>query len=386
MYYSQKRKSQVLTPDFVMSMILFSIILGLGIMLWNVSCEKLTRYYSTEQMQDKALYVSDILLNTPGVPQNWNTSNVMMVGLKENNTDVLDLDKIISFRMLGYNESKRYLGVGSYDFFINITDPETRPLRVGGAITGNAAVFARTGVDNIIKDLLENYYDEWDYYWAGAGEPSNNARYVYYKINATPSTEDGLFSMLVSNISSYKTIIIEGENNVTVTGSEGLALRNFVSEGGVLIDIQDKNNAELINHFPNVPDGETADNSDETGNIIQKDILFIAKDVGESITFESHKFRFNMSDVDKAIVESNGHPGECIVCLWYYGSGKIYYLPDGSDSSGGPIDGMDLDGIELEFGNNETAQSDNIVPVKRLVMVRDGEEIQRGVLNLYMYN
>jgi len=385
MLICKSRKSQVLSPDFIMSIIIFSVILGLGIMLWNTSCEKLTRYYDTEQMQKKVLYVSDILLNTQGVPQNWNTTNVIMVGLKENNTGILDTDKIISFKMLEYNHSKEVLGLGSYEYFINITDPNGGPLKVSGAITGTAAVFARDTNDNIIKQLLENYYDEWDYYWAGPGTPSHNARTMYNSSDATPPNERGLFTMLMSNLSSYDTIIIEAENSFDIDAADKAALKNFVDSGGILIDIKDKKNAQMINHFPGIPDGDAADNSDETGTIIKKDILLVGKDVGETITFESHKFRFNMSDVDKAIVESDGHSGTCVVCRWYYGNGKIYYLPDGSDDSGDPIDGMDMDGIELVFGSNETAQAENIVPVKRFILVRNGQEIQRGIMTLYIY-
>ena len=385
MLICKRRKSQVLSPDFIMSIIIFSVILGLGIMLWNTSCEKLTRYDDTEQMQKKVLYVSDILLNTQGVPQNWNTTNVIMVGLKENNTDILDTDKIISFKMLEYNHSKEVLGLGSYEYFINITDPNGGPLKVSGAITGTAAVFARDNNDNIIKQLLENYYDEWDYYWAGPGTPSHNARTMYNSSDATPPNERGLFTMLMSNLSSYDTVIIEAENSFDIDAADKAALKNFVDSGGILIDIKDKKNAQMINHFPGIPDGDAADNSDETGTMIKKDILLVGRDIGETVTFESHKFRFSISDVDKAIVESDGHSGTCVVCLWYYGNGKIYYLPDGSDDSGDPIDGMDMDGIELVFGSNETTQAENIVPVKRFILVRNGQDIQRGIMTLYIY-
>ncbi|RLG15862.1 MAG: hypothetical protein DRN71_00035 [Candidatus Nanohalarchaeota archaeon] len=340
------------------------------------------RFYDTEQMQKKALYVSDILLNTPGIPPDWNTSNVQMAGFRNVDSSTLDSDKLINFRLLEYNRSKEVLGLRSYDYCINITDPEGMLLKLDGVVTGTAAVFATGTDDNIIKDFLENYQNDWDYYWARPGAvPSNNATHVYQDPN-----QNDLFDVLIDNISSYNTIIIEGINALTVTAADEVKIQNFVSVGGTFIDIQDDHFAQLIKHFANVPDGESADNSDEIGTAIKKDILLPEKDVGETVTFETAKFRFNMSEVDKAIVESDGHAGYCIVCLWYYGSGKIYYLPDGSkDNTKAPVDGMDFDGIELIYGNDETLQADDVVPIRRLITIAGGQVPKIGLMNLYIY-
>ncbi len=379
------RKSQVLSPDFTMSLIIFTAILFLSYTVWNTSQEKSMRFYDTEQMQKKALYVSDILLNTPGIPPDWNTSNVKMAGFRNVDSSTLDIDKLINFRLLEYNQSKEAIGVGSYDYYCGIMDSNDSVLKVGGGVSGTAAIFATTGADNAIKDLLADYYLDWDYYWAGPGSPSNNARYVYNKSDVTPSTEDELFSMLISNISSYDTLVIEGTNSLTITAAHKAALQNFVYLGGTLVDVQDKSNAQLINHFAVVPDGEDALAGDKTGTIIKQDVLFAGREVGEGITFETKKFRFNKSDVDKTIVESDGDSDKCVVCLWYYGSGKIYYMPDGNDGTGSPIQGMDMDGIELVFGNNNTVQADNVVPIRRIITVMDGRIPRIGILNLYIY-
>lgn len=375
-----KRKGQTLSPDFILSLAIFSIILVLSFTLWEISYNKSNWLYNNRQMQNKVQYTTDYLLNTEGIPNDWNSSNVVMIGLKKDDSSALDIDKIINFKLLNYTESKRLMGLNAYDFFINITDPENKPLKVDGAITGTAAVFAKQAVDNVIKDLLENYYNNWDYYWAGPGTPVNNARYVYLNPN-----EDELFHTLLDNISSYDTLIIEGENSLTITNDDKDRLQDFVSTGGTIIDIQDKNNAQVINHFPNIPDGESAENSDITGTLIKKDLLFPGKNIGEGITFETKKFRFNISQVDKTIVESDGNPGKCLVCLWHYNNGKIYYMPDGSDNTGNPIDGMDMDGIELTFGNNDSTTSDDIVPIKRLILIKQSNSIKTGIMNFYLY-
>lgn len=382
---TNNKKAQVLTPDFLMGLVIFTAVLFIGVSIWNISYEKSTWLYENKQMQKKALYISNILINTPGIPENWNTSNVIMAGLKKSNEDSLDPEKLINFRLLEYSHSKTVLGLGSYDYYINTTDTNDMPLKIGGAVTGASAVFARDTNDNIIKQLLQDYYGEWDYYWAGPGSPPNNANTVYYKSDASPPTEHHLFKMMMANMSSYDTIIIEAENTFNPDATDKAVLKTFVNEGGTLIDIKDKGGADIINHFPNVPIGTNSDASDRIGTIIEKDILLPGKEIGETITFESQAFRFNISEVDKAIAESDGHAGYCIICLWYYGSGKIYYLPDGNDNSGNPIEGMDIDGIELTFGNNDTADADNVVPIRRLITVMDGQTPKIGVMNLYIY-
>ncbi|MCK5698773.1 MAG: hypothetical protein KAH93_02925 [Candidatus Aenigmarchaeota archaeon] len=382
------RKSQVLSPDFTMSLVIFTAILFLSYTVWNTSQEKSMRFYDTEQMQKKALYVSDMLLNTPGIPPDWNMSNVKMAGFRDVDSSTLDVDKLINFRMLEYNHSKEVLGLGSYDYCINITDPDGMSLKADGVVTGFAAVFARDSNDDVIKSFMENYQYEWDYYWGGPVAPPNNATTVYDTSDVLPSTEHNLFKLMMANMSSYDTIIIEAENTFNPDAADELALKDFVSGGGTLIDLKDKGVGgvvDTIGHFPNVPLATNADASDRIGTMIERDILMPGVEVGETITFEAQSFRFNISEVDKAIVESDGHPGYCTVCLWYYGSGKIYFLPDGSDNTGTPIEGLDLDGIELIFGYNGTFQADDVVPIRRLITVTGGQDPKIGLMNLYIY-
>lgn len=378
---TSNRKGQMLSPDFVLGLVIFSIVLIIGFTLWDVSYRRSVWFYDIELMQDKALYASSKLLNTPGVPQDWDTTNVVMVGLKDNESLALDADKILNFRRLGYNNSRELLGIGSFDYYINVTDSSGKQLKIDGVVHGIAAVFASQGGDNVIKDLLQNYDEGWDYYWASGGVvPPNSARYVYQDSNA-----DDLFDALRDNLSSYDTVIVEGANSVSLDAADDTALQNFVYNGGTLIDIQDEDDAEIINHFPNVPDGEATVASDIDGTVVNDDILLPGRDIGDNFTFQTRKYRFDVGNVDKTIVESRGNPGKCLVCSWNYGGGHVYYLPDGSEDSGEPIDGMDMDGIELIFGDNSTASADNVAQVKRLVIVMNGDEVKTGLMRFYVY-
>lgn len=377
----KKKKGQVLSPDFILSIFIFTAILFLSYTIWNITYEKSVRFYKTEEMQRKAFYISNTLINTPGIPENWNTTDVRMIGLKNAGDDTLDTEKLISFKLLSYSESKSALGTGSYGYNINITDSVNNPLKIGGATKGTSAVFARDTGNNIIKDLMADYYDEWDYYWAGSITPPNNARQAYNN-----SVEDDLFDILMVNISSYDTIIIEDQSSLTINNDDRTKLQAFVDGGGTLIDIKDKNNAELINHFPNVPIGDASQLGDLTGIITEKDRLFPSSNPGNTITFNQQGYRFDTIDVDKTIVESIGTPGKCIICLWHYGDGKIYYIQDSNkDGSSSPLDDLDMDGIELSFGDDYTSDATSIVPITRLIMIGDINEVRLGIMHLNIY-
>lgn len=378
---TSNRKGQMLSPDFVLGFVIFSMVLIIGLTLWDVSYRRSVWFYDIELMQDKALYASSRLINTPGVPQDWSITNVVMVGLKDNESLALSRDKILGFRRIEYNRSKDLLGIGSFDYYVNVTDSSGKQLKTEGVVHGVAAVFASQAGDNAIKDLLQNYDYAWDYYWVlGGPVPPNNARDAYLDAD-----KDTLFDMMLNNISSYETIIIEGDNDLSPTGLQETALRNFVYDGGTLIDIQDKGDAIIIKHFPNVPDGEATVGSDIDGTVVNEDVLLPGMNSGENITFQTRKYRFDMGSVDKTIVESRDNPGKCLVCLWNYGSGYVYYMPDASDSSGNPINGLDMDGIEMIFGDNRTASADNLAQVKRLVIVRSGDNVKTGIMRFHVY-
>ena len=372
----------MLGPDFVLGFVIFSIILIIGLTLWDVSYRRSVWSYDIELMQDKVLYASSKLVNTPGVPQVWTTADVVMLGLKDNESLALSRDKILGFKRIGYNRSKELLGIGSLDFYINVTDSDDKQMKVDGAVHGAAAVFASQAGDNAVKDLLQNYDEVWDYYWvdSGAVPPSPGARDVYLDAD-----KDTLFDMLINNISSYDTIIIEGDNDISPIGPQETALQNFVYSGGTLIDIQDRDNAVIIKHFPDVPDGEATVASDIDGTVVNEDILLPGRDIGDNFTFQTNKFRFDMGGVDKTVVESRGNPGKCLICLWNYGDGYVYYIPDASEDSGEAIDGMDMDGVEMLFGDNRTDSADTVLQVKRLVIVMNGDNVKTGLMRFYVY-
>jgi hypothetical protein len=116
-------KAQVWSLDLVISIVVFlSVFLPL-LFAWN--------HVNTQQQQQRllddaertALSVSDALIRTMGMPENWNPGNVNVIGLASEE-NVLDATKVSYLLDMGggdYNRTRTIL-TGGYDFFLNITD------------------------------------------------------------------------------------------------------------------------------------------------------------------------------------------------------------------------------------------------------------------------
>jgi len=72
------------------------------------------------EMNMLALSISDYLVRRPGIPAEWNRSNVEVIGLaREEN--ILDRGKVNEMMSMGYDELKKALGTGNYEAYIELT-------------------------------------------------------------------------------------------------------------------------------------------------------------------------------------------------------------------------------------------------------------------------
>ncbi len=126
---------QALTLDLVIALVIFVFIIGLVITpMWNRSVVEISRSEIMYGMEHALTTVSEQLVRTTGVPENWQYENATVFGLADVKTDfgsrialdrVLDPDKLLRFvenMEEDYNETRNMLlGSGKYDLYINIT-------------------------------------------------------------------------------------------------------------------------------------------------------------------------------------------------------------------------------------------------------------------------
>lgn len=109
--------------DFVASLVIFLLVLIPLLFVWNYINIQNMEQRTFDEIETLALKVSDSLIRTKGIPENWNSSNVNVIGLASEE-NVLNFAKVSEFIYMGNNEytlTKNIL-IGKYDFFFSITD------------------------------------------------------------------------------------------------------------------------------------------------------------------------------------------------------------------------------------------------------------------------
>ena len=112
-------RGQVWSADLVLSSVIFFVAMVMLIFTWNYTSEQINTQASVAEVEGVALFISDSLIRTPGLPDDWNTTNVQVIGLasKEN---IINKTKINRFISLDYETSKNLLGTGGHEFYFSL--------------------------------------------------------------------------------------------------------------------------------------------------------------------------------------------------------------------------------------------------------------------------
>lgn len=114
-------KAQLWSLDFILSIIIFSLILLSILFIWNYTNAEISERLEFKKMKTLALFISDILIRSTGIPENWEENNVKVIGLAENE-NILNKTKVLRFINMDYNTSKRVLGIQLYDYYFKLED------------------------------------------------------------------------------------------------------------------------------------------------------------------------------------------------------------------------------------------------------------------------
>lgn len=117
------KKAQVWSLDFVVSVVIFLMALIPLLFVWDYVNAQKQQQMLFDEAENIALSVSDALLRTKGLPENWNTTSVNVIGLasKENILNITKVSYLLAMGSSDYNMTRAILS-GGYDFFLNITD------------------------------------------------------------------------------------------------------------------------------------------------------------------------------------------------------------------------------------------------------------------------
>ena len=112
-------RGQVWSTDFVISAVIFLLALALVVFAWNYSSLRISQQNELVPAESTLIMVSDALIRTPGIPQDWNITSVTSIGLASDE-NVLDTDKLDMFINMSYEYSKSILGLERYHYYFRL--------------------------------------------------------------------------------------------------------------------------------------------------------------------------------------------------------------------------------------------------------------------------
>ena len=130
------KKAQIFSTDLVLSMIVFEIMIIFIFSIWNLYTVRLAQDINSKDLGITTFEVCEILISNQGIPENWqeNPSNVTTIGLASN-TNSLSQEKINSFLIQDYNQTKEKFNIERFEFNFKILDLNNNLLNSTGLNT-----------------------------------------------------------------------------------------------------------------------------------------------------------------------------------------------------------------------------------------------------------
>ncbi|MFH1978469.1 MAG: hypothetical protein ABIJ92_04030 [Candidatus Aenigmatarchaeota archaeon] len=130
-------RGQLWSTDFIVSATMFFTVLFLVIFVWNYTNTQGRERLEFNSIETLALTVSDAIIRTPGLPEDWNASNVRVLGIASDD-NVLNSTKVLRFVNLPYSNSRALISQ-KYQFYFELRNTT-------GEIIENSGTNLTTGV------------------------------------------------------------------------------------------------------------------------------------------------------------------------------------------------------------------------------------------------
>lgn len=115
---SRQGKGQAFAPDFLASIVILGFMLSIFLVSWNSIVDAQIADQGERELYQQGERTMKNILNSPGSPENWNSSNVEVVGFADR-PHVLNESKIEEFDDLSSVEQKSLLKSSGFNLEIN---------------------------------------------------------------------------------------------------------------------------------------------------------------------------------------------------------------------------------------------------------------------------
>ena len=132
------RKGQAVSQDLMLALLVLFFLVGLSVQSFNDFSTKVREFDARWDLLEKPSLAAFRVLEGPGWPDPWNSSNVQVIGLSRVE-NVVTPAKFSALENMSNASLKTFLGVEGYHVFLNLTDINNATLRVAGEAPATAA-------------------------------------------------------------------------------------------------------------------------------------------------------------------------------------------------------------------------------------------------------
>jgi len=118
-------KAQTLSYDFFVACTIFLMFMVIIFSLYSYANSHINDIWKIDEITKLSSQISEVWMRE-GTPENWNISNVIVMGLTSDYR--LNQTKINYLNEMGYQPVKEKIGVGVYDFYLRIYDSANKTM------------------------------------------------------------------------------------------------------------------------------------------------------------------------------------------------------------------------------------------------------------------
>lgn len=143
-------KAEIFSSDFIIGVTIFLVAVSIfGIYYANIQTD-ISDYKTRNEIQTKANNIANLLVTSTGEPRNWDHTNVKVIGLYSDG--LINLTKFREFKEIEYYTAKKMLGVGGYEFYIELKN------KTGYTLKNDSLVY-EYGIEKS-ENALQAFYTE----------------------------------------------------------------------------------------------------------------------------------------------------------------------------------------------------------------------------------
>jgi hypothetical protein len=112
----KNKRGQITVFDMLIAVLLFSFLVTVVMLTWYTYNQRLLVKLEREEAISKAIEITDLFVRTSGLPSEWNSTNVILIGLATSDRKISE-DKAREFCNVSYDEARTIMNIPYHFYF-----------------------------------------------------------------------------------------------------------------------------------------------------------------------------------------------------------------------------------------------------------------------------